>query len=234
MNKAMLATASLVLAAAAGASAKPVSAPAAGAPTVTPLADGVRFSPIITHEYLPLSRVRYTELRSGSEKVVRAVLDRTRTVAGVECLVLAEREYEDGELAEISYNHFAQDGQGNVWYFGEEVDEYEGGRVVSHGGAWLVGRNADEPCLFMPGRLEVGLRFKRENSPPDAEEFDEIHETDAALTVPAGEYTAVLVVREADKPDDWKEKKYYAPGVGLISENRKLNLVAPGAGDAGG
>ncbi len=198
--------------------------PKAG-PTLTPIKDGVVFSPRITHPYYPLSTARYTELHAEDEKVVREVLEQTETLSGVECLVLAEKEYEDAELKEISYNFFAQDPEGNVYYFGENVDDYKDGRVVGHGGAWRVGKNATEPCLFMPARLEVGFQFKPENSPPAAEEWDEIEATDVRLSVPAGTYQNVLVVKESNHPDRWEEKKFYARGVGLISENRELNLA---------
>jgi hypothetical protein len=164
-------------------------------------------------------------MRSDDEFVVREVLPETRKIAGIECTVLAEKEHERGAIAEISYNFFAQDALGNVYYFGEEVDEYKDGQVSGHGGAWLVGKNATEPCVFMPARLTVGLGFKNENSPPAAEEWNEIEATDAALEVPSGSYRDVLVIKEADKPGKWKERKYYAKGVGLISENRELNLV---------
>lgn len=198
--------------------------PEAG-PSTTPLADQVLFTAKVTHAYYPLATVRYTELASAKEKVLREVQPGTRVVAGVECTVLAEKEYEEGELKEISYNCFAQDAAGNVYYFGEDVDEYEDGEVVSHGGAWMVGKNATEPCLFLPAQLTVGFGFKPENSPPDAEEWDEIEATDAELVLPAGTFHDVLVIREADAPGQWKERKYYAKGIGLISENRELNLV---------
>jgi hypothetical protein len=198
-------------------------------PSLTPLEDGIAFSAEVTHPFYPLSTVRYAELRSEDEHVVREVQEKTKQVGGVECLVLAEKEYEDGELAEISYNYFAQDARGNVYYFGEDVDDYEDGEVVGHGGAWLVGRNAVEPCLFMPAELVVGFGFKPENSPPDAEEWDEIAALDAKLKVPAGEFEDVLVIKESndlDKwPDKWEEQKFYARGIGLISENRELNLT---------
>lgn len=194
-------------------------------PVPTPLASGSRFTSRITNRYLPLSAVRCAEFAGGDERVLREVLDAPKLVGGVECLVLAEKEYESGELAEISYNYFAQDAAGNVWYFGEDVDEYEDGRVVGHGGAWLVGRNAHEPCLIMPAEPTLGLRFKPENSPPDAEEFDEVCALDATLSVPAGEFRGLVVIREADAPGKWKERKYYAAGVGLISENGELELV---------
>ena len=82
----------------------------------------------------------------------------------------------------------------------------------------------------MPAAPRTGFPFKRENSPPAADEHDQIGETDATLKVPAGEFTGVLVVLERDrKPGPpWKEKKYYASGVGLISENGELNLTKYG------
>jgi hypothetical protein len=200
---------------------EPVDAP-------TPIADGATFTSTITHPYLPLSLVPYAELKGGGVRIVRAVAEATEIVGGIECLVLAEHEYDGGELAEVSYNFFAQDGRGNVWYFGERVDEYDDGQVVAHGGAWQVGRNAAEPCLIMPAEPQVGLRFKPENSPPDAEEFDEVDALDARLEVPAGDFRDVLVIKEGDQPGEWSERKYYARGVGLISENAKLNLVSLG------
>jgi uncharacterized membrane protein YkoI len=198
----------------------------------TPMRDRVAMSPVITHPYFPLSRTRYTELRSGDERVVREVLGLTKHVGGVECLVLAEKEYEDGELAEISYNYFAQDRAGNVYYFGEDVDDFEDGRVVGHGGAWLVGKNATEPCLFMPATLDVGFRFKRENSPPDAEEWDLVEAIDGKLVVGGTEHNGLLVIAESDSPDRWTERKYYARGIGLVSENNELNLVSARRGVA--
>ena len=206
---------------------RPAPSPAAGdaSLSLTPIADGAIFSAEITHPFLPLSAIRYSELQSANERVVRSVADETEAVSGIECLVLQEQEFDGGELAEISYNFFAQDEPGNVWYFGERVDEYDDGQVVAHGGAWLVGRNASEPCLIMPAEPKVGLRFKPENSPPDAEEFDEVEALDGHLTVPFGTFYGLLVVREGDRPGEWKERKYYARGVGLISENAKLNLV---------
>lgn len=202
-------------------------------PIPAPLKNGARFSAKITHPYLPLSRVRYTELRGVKARVIREVQAETKKVGGVECLVLAEKEYDGETLEEISYNYFAQDEKGNVFYFGEDVDEYKEGKVVSHGGAWLVGKNATEPCLFMPAEPTIGFQYKPENSPPDAEEWAEVGANDAELAAAGETYRNVLVIKETDNPTRWEESKYYAKDVGLISENGKLNLVAIGRpGDA--
>jgi hypothetical protein len=184
------------------------------------------FSPRITHPFLPLSEVVYAELVAPKERVVREVLPQTREVSGVPCLVLVETEYHDGELAEISRNFFAQDASGAVWYFGEEVDEYQDGRICGHEGAWLAGSAGSKPCLFMPAQPAVGQRFEPEQSPPHAVEFDEVVALDEKLAVPFGEFAGVLVIREGDRPGHWLERKYYGRGVGLLSENGSVNLTA--------
>jgi hypothetical protein len=195
-------------------------------PVATPLAKGVVFQSKVTHPYFPLAQIEQVVLASQDEKVIRDVLPKAHTIAGIPCTVLRETEYEDGKLAEISHNFFAQDAAGNVWYFGETVDEYKDGKVIGHGGAWLVGKNAKEPCLFMPAKLEIGTRFRRENTPPDALEFDMIAARDGILKLGKKKATQLLVILESDRLDRWEEKKFYAKGIGLVSENGELNLVS--------
>lgn len=200
----------------------------------TPIADGTLvFSSRITHPYLPLSSVRYSELRSDSERIVRAVADQTGNVHGYDCLVLVEEEYDGGELGETMRRYLAQDNQGTVWCFGESVDEYDSGQVVSHGGSWLVGRDVAEPALYLPATPTVGLAFKPENAPPNAEVFAQVDALDAESTVPMGHFAGVLVVKEGLQPGQWTQRKYYAKGLGLISVNSSLNLVAARTSDGG-
>jgi hypothetical protein len=79
-------------------------------------------------------------LEDGDERLTVTVLPETKTVAGVETRVVEERETKGGALVEISRNYFAISARTNsVFYFGEEVDMYRDGRVVSHEGAWLAG-----------------------------------------------------------------------------------------------
>jgi len=180
----------------------------------------------VTHPYFPLAHVRFAELRSEKgDRVEREVLRETKLIAGVSCTVLDERDFRGTTLEEVTHNYFAQDADGNVYYFGEDVDEYENGRVSGHGGAWLVGKEVAEPCLFLPAQPRVGMEFKPEDAPPDAEEFNRIESLEGTITLPAGSFRALLVVQEGDQRGAWKESKYYAKGVGLISENGTLNLV---------
>jgi hypothetical protein len=194
--------------------------------TTTPIADGERFSPEITNAYLPLSLVRYAELQGDEGWIVLAVAERTRTVGGVECLVLVEQEYAGGELTELSSSYLAQDDGGNVWSFGEAIEEFQAGQVVGHGGSWLVGLDATEPSLMMPAAPRLGQRFGPGGLTAGAGPFDEVDALDVELTVPAGRFQGVLVVKTGAGAST--ERRYYAPGVGLISQDEKLNLNTVG------
>lgn len=72
----------------------------------------------------------------------------------------------------------------------------------------------------------AGFRFKRGHTPPDAEEFDELGGTAETLALALGRVADLLVVKDGDSPGKWIEKKYYARGIGLVSENGELNLVS--------
>jgi len=204
------------------------SAPRAAHAVPTPIADGERFSPEITNPYLPLSLVRYAELEGEEGWIVRAVAERTRTVAGVDCLVLVEQEYSDGVLTELSSTYLAQDGRGNVWSFGESVEEYLGGQVVGHDGSWMVGLDATEPGLSMPAEPRVGQRFQPGGPAAAAAPVDEVDALGVELSVPAGRFQGVLVVKEREHAGEGAARRYYAPGVGLISEDATLNLITIG------
>jgi hypothetical protein len=87
----------------------------------------------------------------AGNQVTATVLDETRVVAGVETRVIEERELAKGKLVEVSRNYFAiHKPTRNALYFGEEVDMYEDGKVVGHGGSWLAGVDGAKAGLIMP------------------------------------------------------------------------------------
>jgi len=162
-------------------------------------------------------------LQSKREKVVITVLDETVMVAGVETRVVEEREEEDGKLKEVSRNFFAICKEhGDVFYFGEEVDEYENGKVVKHSGAWRADEPDSKAGILMPGTILVGARHYQEIA-PNAKDRAEIVEDDATLKTPAGTFTHCIRVEETSGLDpDEKCYKTYAPGVGLIQDEDLL------------
>jgi hypothetical protein len=146
------------------------------------------------------------------------VLPDTDTVAGVEVLVLEEKDYENGELVESTLDYFAQHKDGSVWYFGERVDEYEHGQVVGHEGQWLAGEGDNQPGVYMPAEPKVGDEFAQEQAPGVAEDQSKVVATDQTVTVPAGTFSGCLKTEDFSPLDGATEHKYYCPGVGLVRE----------------
>jgi len=145
-------------------------------------------------------------------------------VGDVTTRVVEEREFADGDLAEVSRNFFAICEQTNdVFYFGEDVDIYENGQVVSHGGAWRAGVNGALPGLAMPGSFLVGSRYFQEVAPGVAMDRAENVAMGLTVDVPAGHFTNAVRVQETSTLESGKEYKIYAPGIGVVVDE-KLEL----------
>lgn len=159
------------------------------------------------------------------------VLNETEMVNGVRTRVVQELETADSQLVEISRNYFAICEQTNsVFYFGEDVDIYEDGEVVSHEGAWRAGEDDAEAGLMMPGTVLLGARYFQEVAPEVAMDRAEILSLDAVVETPAATFEEVLVTEETTPLEpNAKELKFYAPGIGLIQDSAlKLVWSSPG------
>jgi hypothetical protein len=165
-------------------------------------------------------------------KVVRlvvTVLNETKNVGGFETRVVEERETQAGALAEVSRNYFAiAKGTNDVYYFGEDVDVYKGGKIVNHEGAWLHDTGGAKFGLLLPGTPSVGLRYYQEMAPKIAMDRAEVVSLTDRLTTPAGTFEKCLKTEETTPLEKGaREYKVYAPGVGLIQDGT-LVLVARG------
>jgi hypothetical protein len=160
-------------------------------------------------------------LRKGNEELTITVLDETKKVDGVETRVVEERETKKGQLVEISRNFFAISKRTNsVYYFGEEVDIYEDGKVVSHDGAWLSGEKGAKFGLMMPGTPLVGARYYNEIAPDVAMDRSEIVSMKEEVETIAGTFKNCIKVAETNPLEPGaKEYKYYARGIGLINDD---------------
>jgi hypothetical protein len=153
-------------------------------------------------------------------QVMITVLNETRDVNGTETRVVEERETLGSELAEISRNFFAICEETNsVFYFGEEVDDYENGILIAHEGAWLAGEGANKAGVIMPGTILLGARYYQEIAPDIALDRAEIIDMGEVIQTPSGDFTDTLITQETNPLEpDVAELKYYAAGIGLIQE----------------
>jgi hypothetical protein len=193
-----------------------------------PPLDPAQLSTRVVNPLFPASTVRSKTMRGTehdeeSGRLIRVrietrLLRRTRRVAGVPVLAVQDRDFESGRLVERTLDYFAQDPAGNVWYFGESVDDIERGRVVGHEGQWLAGRRGARPGLFMPARPAVGQTFEQERAPRIAEDRSTVLAVGIRLRTPAGVFRGCIKTRDFAPLDRLTETKYYCPRVGLARQ----------------
>ena len=155
-----------------------------------------------------------------STRLEITVLNETRNVAGVETRIVEERETHNGVLAEVSRNFFAICGPTNdVFYFGEDVDIYEGGKVANHEGSWTAGVAGAKMGLFMPSRPLLGARFYQELAPGLAMDRIEVISDTESLKTPAADFHECLKTEETTPIEPGvRDYKVYARGIGMIED----------------
>ncbi len=190
-------------------------------PTASP--DPADFVAEIDNPYLPLrpgNRWVYESQDGDAETITVTVTDETRVVAGVTTTVVSDVVTEaDGTVVEETFDWFAQDRDGNVWYFGEATTEYDDRGRPDTAGSWEAGVDGAQAGLVMPATPRVGDGFRQEYAEGVAEDQAIVLEVDGERTIGLGTYSDVVVTEDTTPLEpDLVEQKYYAPGVGLILE----------------
>lgn len=141
----------------------------------------------------------------------------TKVIMGVTCVIVRAMEYEDDELIEDTYDWYAQDKAGNVWYFGEDSKEIENGQVVDTHGSWEAGVDGALPGIIMLANPIVGLWYRQEYYKGEAEDVAQILSLNATVTVPYGTFNNCIQIAEWNLLEPGViEHKFFAPGVGLL------------------
>lgn len=194
--------------------------------TYAPEIDPSQFVDTIDHPYLPLLPGTQWEYEGTNEdgeiEVIEIeVLEETRTVMGVSTTVVHDVESIDGEIIEDTYDWFAQDGDGNVWYFGEDTTSYEDGEPDT-AGAWEAGVDGALPGIAMPADPSVtGVGYRQEFYEGEAEDMGEIIATSGSVSTPYEDFDDVIVTRDwTPLEPDVVEEKTYARGVGFVHETK--------------
>jgi hypothetical protein len=155
----------------------------------------------------------------GREVDTITVLHQTREVMGVTTTVVKDVVKLEGELVEKTWDWFAQDLRGNVWYFGEDTAEYEDGKVVSRSGAWEAGVDGALPGIVMPADPNVSDATRQEYYRGEAEDMGWVVQTGITREVPFGSFDDVIRVLEwSPLEPEVVGQKFFAPDVGIISE----------------
>lgn len=184
-----------------------------------PIIDPSNFSAVVNHPYYPLAPgttmiFRETDGIETRERAITVTRD-TKMVMGVKCVVVHDVVALRGEVQEDSYDWYAQDKQGTVWYFGEATREFLGGGRVSEEGSWEAGVNG-QPGIMLPGRLVPGPPYRQEYSPSRVEDMGQVVALNESVTVPYGSFTGCVRTKEWSMLESGSDKKWYAKGIGVI------------------
>jgi hypothetical protein len=186
--------------------------------------DPANFVTTVDNPYMPLApgaRWVYDGTSDGEpERTEVVVTDQQKVVMGIPVVVVRDTVSVRGEVIEDTYDWYAQDRDGNVWYMGEDSKEYENGQVTSTEGSWEAGVDGALPGIVMPAHPTAGQAYRQEYYPGEAEDLAEVSQLGTTKQIGLGEYRDVLVIKEWNPLEpDVVEQKYYAPGIGVIAED---------------
>jgi hypothetical protein len=203
--------------------------------------------PGTTNPWFPLGIGNRWEFRSATQSIKVTVLNATKLIDDVRCVVVRDEVTEKGVVIEGTNDWFAQAKDGNVWYCGEETATFEtfrGDRPVrpeltSIEGSFKAGRDGAKPGIIFPAVPERGRVYREESSLGNAEDaaeilsvnysygknpqLDELVPRKLAKLLCANNCVVTRNFSLLEPGND--ERKYYAPGIGVFLE------VTPDSGE---
>ena len=205
-----------------------------------PAIDPADFSSTINHPYFTLTPGTTYVYRSngghGLEVTKVTVTNQTHDVMGVSTRVVEDRVWLNGRLIEETYDWYAQDRKGNVWYFGEDSTAFKKDGKKNKAGSWEAGVNGAEPGIVMPAGAQPGAPYREEYLKGQAEDMGQIVNAKEKITVPVGTFDQCLKIREWSplEPGHVEHKYYSAKLHNMVLETeeggkKRVELVSGGS-----
>jgi hypothetical protein len=207
------------------------SRPAATAPAEAKLPTGAQpvnldpanFGADITNPYWPMKpgtrwTYRSAEASGPSEDIVIVVTRKTKKLAnGITARVVRDTARSKGQIIEDTFDWYAQDTDGNVWYMGEQTAEFEKGKIVSTEGSWEAGVDGAQPGILLPAQPQVGQKYRQEYKKGKAEDNGEVLAMNHLVEVKAGSFEDAMVTMDTSTIEpDVVEYKFYGHGTGPL------------------
>jgi hypothetical protein len=187
--------------------------------TYDPQIDPAHFVATVDNQYFPLvpgTVFEYMVQESGEHVVVTVTSD-TKVILGVTCVVVHDVADIGGTVIEDTYDWYAQDDQGNVWYMGEDTTAYDGA-MTNKEGSWEGGVAGAKPGIVMEGTPQVGDVYRQEYYPGEAEDQGEVLGLNESITVPFGTFTGCVKTKDfSELEPEVVENKWYCPGLGQVA-----------------
>jgi hypothetical protein len=190
-------------------------------PPVPALPPASAFVRTVDNPYFPLrpgTRLHYEGTSDGERATdTVTVTRRTKTILGIKAVVVLDVATAGGKPSEKTYDWYAQDKRGNVWYLGEDSFDRKNGKWVRNDGSWQAGVDGAKAGIIMEGQPRVGDTYRQEYYKGHAEDVGRVLRTDVGVSTPYSSFRHALQTR------DWSplepgvvEQKYYARGIGEV------------------
>ena len=205
---------------------KAAAAPAAYQPAI----NSSNFTAVVDNVYFPLvpgTAFIFAEQDGDETRENKVTVTHdTKTIMGVKCVVVHDTVTLKGVLVEDTFDWYAQDQQGAVWYFGEATKEFKSGGRVSTVGSWEAGVKGAQPGIIMPASPQPGEPYRQEYFAGEAEDMAQVVAVGEAVTVPHGTFKDCVKTKDWSLLESGHEHKWYAKGVGLVQARSSSGEVS--------
>ena len=189
-----------------------------------PVLDPAHFVSVIDNPYFPLPVGRtlvYTGTKDGqSQTDTVTVTDQTKLILGITTTVVHDvATTNNGTVLEKTFDYYAQDDQGNVWYLGEDTAHFLPNGKADTSGSFQAGVGGAQPGIIMEANPQIPDAYRQECFAGEAEDTAWVVATEGSLRVPYGNVRNVLTTLEATRIEAGAyDEKIYGPGIGIVSE----------------
>jgi hypothetical protein len=190
---------------------------------VVPVLDPANFVAVIDNPYFPLPVGRtlvYEGIKDGQTQVdTVTVTNETKNIQGITARVVSDVSTHGNTVLERTFDYYAQDRQGNVWYLGEDTVAFLANGKADTSGSWLAGVHGAQPGLIMEANPQIPDAYRQELLVGEAEDTAWVVELGGTVAVPYGKVRNTLTTLEATRIEPGAyDQKVYAPGLGIVLE----------------
>jgi hypothetical protein len=191
-----------------------------------PMIDPSNFVSQVNNKYFTLiPGTKYTyEDGMGTLRIEVIVTNEKKELMGVATTGVRVTEWRNGLLKEDTTDWYAQDKAGNIWYFGEAVNNYTDGKVVHHKGSWQAGVDGAKPGIIMQADPTVHETYRQEYYPGKAEDMGRVIATNMKIAVPYGTMENCLQVLDLTPLEPRREYKYYCPDIAFLALEQQVGF----------
>ena len=180
-----------------------------------PQIDPANFKNTVENPLFPLVPGTVFTYQNGPETIVVTVLPDKKYILGIPCTIVHDSASVNGKVVEDTFDWYAEDMSGAVWYMGEDTVELPS---MNKHGSWEGGIDGAKPGYIIPPNPTVGTKYRQEYDACDAEDYGEVVDLNASVAVQAGSYTGCLKTRDSTPLEPTLlEEKFYCPGIGIAN-----------------